>query len=212
MQQSMSLPERDLTGCGCGSCPTFYNVSNLSPAMSACSSTQGDISPCPMWSPTISPLGVDLQQQSFDEICLATPPTSMVTTTSSGFRSSLEHVNLHYCQHGMGTRAIGDMNGPPRSSSSSSDGPFATFEPIGTIASRNEVSQALEYFGETSSRQMLIPYPTEKEGPEPGGAESISGSAAAGSDRSQRQDALAPGRAGGRGGQERPFRTALQEP
>jgi hypothetical protein len=133
----MSLPDTCLGVCHCGTCPTFYNLAALSPAMSACSSIQGDMSPDMIWSSKMHTQTPEFFQPPLGPTYFEAPQTLLGMPLSPDRQTGLDQADPAF--YSLRISDVDESTGPTTTSSSNSDGPFAAFEPISTIASRNEV-------------------------------------------------------------------------
>jgi hypothetical protein len=190
----MSLMNCGQSVCQCGTCSIFYNMSALSPAMSACSSLQDDLSLCGIWSPTSNNHNPEFFQSPFDGAHLETPPATFGMVASPDQQPTLDS---SLCNNAATVGFMAEAGRQSSISSSGSDSPFPIFEPLSTIASRNEVSPrgSRAVSGQAGYRYMLIKGFSEKEGSEPRVAESVSSSSTAGSGGSQYKTAVSTGRA-----------------
>src|ERR1700753_2737326 len=68
--------------CQCEGCSPFYSLTTSSPVMSACSSIQGDVTPCTIWSNNINPQTPELYQSPLDATYFCTPQTALCTAAS----------------------------------------------------------------------------------------------------------------------------------
>ena len=136
--QAMSLPDTCHSVCRCGSCSAFYSLTAVSPAMSACSSIQDDMSPCTVWSKNTNTQPSEMHQPAFDASCFGAPQ-ALGMPASPDCQSCLDGGDPACYSFGMPIGHVDESIDLATSSSCSSEGPFAAFEPISTIASRNEV-------------------------------------------------------------------------
>ncbi|OCT52448.1 hypothetical protein CLCR_10724 [Cladophialophora carrionii] len=136
----MSLPDNCLGVCLCGRCPTFYNLVDLSPATSACSSMQGDMSPGTIWSTKMHTQTSEPFQPALDATYFELPQTLLGMASLSNGQPSLGQAGPAF--YSPGISFVDESTDPTPCSSSHSDDPFATLDPISTIASRNERRKA----------------------------------------------------------------------
>jgi len=138
----ISLPEPDPSACQCGTCPTVYSMSTLSPSVSPCSSVPGDMSPNTIWGSNLNAQIRDFYQSSLDGASFETPQTTMEMGTSPEHPPFLEQVDLSCCSFRIPVGVMCEGTVSAGDSTSSLEGPFAAFEAISTVASRNERRKA----------------------------------------------------------------------
>ncbi|KIW68467.1 hypothetical protein PV04_04409 [Phialophora macrospora] len=109
--------------------------------MSACSSVQGDMSPDMIWSSKMQTQTPEFFQPPLDVTYFEPSQTLLGMPPSPNRQPCLDQVDPAFCSLSR-ISDVDERTGPTTSSSSNSEGPFATFEPISTIASRNERRKA----------------------------------------------------------------------
>lgn len=139
MASPPSPSDGGLSLCQLGGCPAGYNLNVTSPSLSPCSSIQGDLSPITLWVTDPNRQNAELYQTPFDAAYLDGPQITAGMIHSLENAPCLDQAVLNAdalgTHHAIMNESIGLANGPANKSKR----PFATFEPVSTVASRNEV-------------------------------------------------------------------------
>lgn len=132
--------------CQLGGCPAGYSLNVTSPSLSPCSSIQGDLSPVTLWIMDPSQQNAEMYQTPFDAAYFDGSQTNAGMMSSLENASCLDQAVLNASAlgtpHGAMNESVGLSNGP----TGTSERRFGTFEPVSTVASRNEVGVHCSFF------------------------------------------------------------------